>query len=92
MILFSVMFWAGWDDEMNDGSFADANTGEVLRKEDGYWPFYPGEPNGGRFENCVVVWPARDAWNDFNCKQRAYGFCNMQPRPRFVLRGMLSLL
>ena len=85
--LYLVMFWGGWDDEATNGQFVNANTGEMLRKEDGYWPFFPGEPNGGSLESCVVVWPARNAWNDFNCGIGVYGFCHMEPRPRFVLRG-----
>ena len=71
---------------------AHSNTGRVLRKEDGFWPFYPGEPNGDRLENCAVLWPVRNAWNDLNCKSKAIGFCNIQPRPRFVMRGTLPYM
>ena len=48
---------------------------------------FPGEPNGGNLENCAVVWPDRNAWNDAPCSHLLNGFCHMQPRPRFVLRG-----
>ena len=30
-------------------------------------PWFPGEPNGQDFENCVVFWPDEGAWNDENC-------------------------
>jgi hypothetical protein len=40
------MFWAGYSDEFSEGFFANVNNGEILHKEDGYWPFFPGEPNG----------------------------------------------
>ena len=87
--MFSLAnIWAGWDDEKHEGKMAHSNTGRVLRKEDGFWPFYPGEPNGDRLENCAVLWPVRNAWNDLNCKSKAIGFCNIQPRPRFVMRGI----
>ena len=88
----TVMFWGGWDDEKTNGQFVNANTGETLVKEEGYWPFFPGEPNGGTMESCVVVWPARNAWNDFVCSIGVYGFCHMEPRPRFVLRGWVYSL
>ena len=35
--------WTGWDDEKKEGSMANSNTGKVLRRADGFWPFYPGE-------------------------------------------------
>ena len=63
-------------------------TGEILEKENGFWPFYAGEPNGGTLENCVVVWLHRSSMNDQLCDSKTpYGFCNMLPRPTFVLRG-----
>ena len=86
------MFWAGWDDEETNGVFVNANTKETLRNINGVWQFFPGEPNGGTKENCVVVWPARNGWNDQGCDIGAYGFCHMDPRPRLVLRGNETLL
>ena len=86
-ICFSAHFWAGWNDLKEEGTFADALTEKVLRKEDGYWPWYPGEPNGGTLENCAVVQAKRDAWNDFMCFEKVYGFCQIQPRPNLILRG-----
>jgi hypothetical protein len=85
------MIWAGWDDEKEEGSFANINTGEILRESNGFWPFYPGEPNGERMENCAVIWPSRDAWNDFLCAGSNFGFCQMQVRPRLRLRGVLKI-
>ena len=35
--------WTGWDDERQEGSMANTYTGDILRREDGFWPFYPGE-------------------------------------------------
>ena len=87
LIPFKVdSFWAGWDDEENDGTFADANTGEPLTSEM-FKPFYPGEPNGGTLENCVMVWALRDAWNDLSCDRYLTGFCHVHRKPRFKIRG-----
>ena len=80
-------FWAGWNDKINEGYFANYYTGEVLTKEGGFWPWHAGEPNGGVLENCAVVWANRKAWNDFMCFEKAHTFCNIQPRPRLILRG-----
>ena len=46
-----------------------------------------GEPNGDRLENCVVLWPHKKGWNDVDCDSKAIGFCDIQPRPRFLMRG-----
>ena len=83
----TAMFWAGWNDHKDEGTFAHALTGKELKKEDGYWPWYPGEPNGGVLENCAVVWAIRDGWNDFMCFEKAFGYCLIQPRPNLILRG-----
>ena len=53
-----------------------------------WWPWYAGEPNGGVLENCAVVWANREAWNDFMCFEGAQTFCNIQPRPTLILRGI----
>ena len=87
LLHFAAKFWAGWNDNKNEGKFSNYYTGKVLTKEDGFWPWYPGEPNGGTLENCAVVWANRDAWNDFMCFEKALSFCNIQPRPRLVMRG-----
>ena len=83
----TAMFWAGWNDNSNEGNFINYLDGKVLRKEDGFWPWYPGEPNGGVLENCAAVWPSRDAWFDYMCFEKAQGFCKIQPRPRLIMRG-----
>jgi hypothetical protein len=81
------MFWAGWTDEDNY-FFTDVNTRNMSLLEDGgFWPFYPGEPNGEYVENCAVVWPAKNAWNDYMCSLRTLGFCHIPTRPRYKLRG-----
>ncbi len=65
----------------------DANSGAILDKSAGYWPFYPGEPNGGTLENCATIWAARGAWNDYQCRDALLGFCMIQAKPRFKIRG-----
>ena len=84
----SAMFWAGFNDIENEGNFTNYLNSVVLRKEDGFWPWYPGEPNGGVLENCAAVWPSRDSWFDYMCFEKAQGFCYIQPRPRLIMRGV----
>ena len=91
-IIFSlvVQYWAGWNDNKDEGNFVNYRTGKVLRKEDGFWPWAPGEPNGGVMENCAtVVTIGNDGWNDNSCStsRDCFGFCEIQPRPRLILRG-----
>ena len=85
------MFWAGWNDLKDEGTFANALSGKELKEEDGFWPWYPGEPNGGILENCAVVWPIRNGWNDYMCFQEAYGYCKILPRPILIMRGESEL-
>ena len=41
--IFAVGFWAGWTDELVEGTFIDPNTGEELFvASDGFHPFHPG--------------------------------------------------
>ena len=86
-ILFTAMFWAGYNDNKDQGSFANELTGEILRKEDGFWPWLPAEPNGGTLEDCACVVAGLGGWNDYVCSEKARGFCEILPRPRFILRG-----
>ena len=78
------MMWAGWTDMEKEGTFTDVNTGKALD----YDIWWPGEPNGGVLENCAVSWPTRGAWIDYMCFETAKGFCNIQPRPRLIMRGL----
>ena len=34
--------WTGWDDEKQEGAWAHPYTRETLKREDGFWPFWPG--------------------------------------------------
>ena len=83
------MFWAGWDDERKEGTFQNPNTGNSLSKCLDLW--YAGEPNGGRMENCAMVWVPRKAWNDLSCTDFCHGFCHIEARPRTKMRGALIL-
>ena len=59
----------------------------MLRREDGFWPWLPAEPNGGTREDCACVVAGLAGWNDYVCSEKARGFCHILPRPRFILRG-----
>ncbi len=78
--------WTGWWDEPTEGNFSDFNTGETLT-EDAFQPWYAGEPNGNKAENCVIIWPKRNAWNDQPCTDRQCGFCELEEIPVLHIRG-----
>ena len=55
--------------------------------EKGFAPWYFGEPNGDRIENCVAVWPHRLAFNDKACARDAQTFCHFEAAPYLQIRG-----
>ena len=85
ILLYVGEFWAGWDDISTEGIFRDANTGGPMSNELDLW--YAGEPNGGRMENCAMVWVRKNAWNDLRCTASCFGFCYIDTRPRTKMRG-----
>ena len=87
MLISPGDFWAGWDDERQEGTFRDPNTGASMSNKLDLW--YAGEPNGGRMENCAIVWVRRQAWNDLSCNDFCYGFCRIEARPRTKMRGAI---
>ena len=88
IIIHAGMIWAGWDDEREEGTFSNTNTGAPLSTDLDLW--YAGEPNGGRLENCAMVWVPRKAWNDLKCKEHLTGFCYIGARPRIKMRGAIQ--
>ena len=79
-------FLVGWTDEEEEGTFVNIDTGSKLdNSTEDYW--YPGEPNGGRLENCVVVKTTTGRMHDFPCDVEYHGFCLMDRRPRIKVRG-----
>ena len=91
-----AMFWAGYNDNNDEGSFANELNGQILRKENGFWPWIPAEPNGETLENCASVlaatWQNPAGWTDYICYEELRGFCKIQPRPRLSLRGLLLMV
>ena len=85
-IIEDVNVWTGLWDEPEEGSWSDVNTGQV-RAKDEYQPWFPGEPNGDRGENCAIIWSIRNAWNDQSCLDYQCGFCELEVIPRLQLRG-----
>uniref|UniRef100_A0A4W5MA72 C-type lectin domain-containing protein n=1 Tax=Hucho hucho TaxID=62062 RepID=A0A4W5MA72_9TELE len=59
----SVMAWIGLTDKDSEGNWIWVNNTQLTTE--GYW--HPGEPNGGRGENCGMLWINYDAWNDASC-------------------------
>ena len=90
-----VSYWSGWNDNKDEGIFANHLTGKILKEDGGFWPWGPGEPNGGVLENCAAVFPLRNnTWMDVRCEGNTwvYGFCEIQPRPRLIIRGIFYIV
>ncbi|XP_059095252.1 uncharacterized protein LOC131890013 isoform X2 [Tigriopus californicus] len=81
-----LLFWNGWSDQHTDTVYQSPD-GRIMGN-DSFQPWYPGEPNGGKFENCGVVWPHLNAWNDEACSTLASFFCTLQEGPIFWMRGL----
>ena len=47
--------WAGWIDEEQEGLFQNPGTDKALTDSMVSELFYPGQPNGGRGENCAYI-------------------------------------
>ena len=81
------MFYNGWWDVPDEGSFSTANDPNDVLPSDGFHPWYLGEPNGDTLENCAVVWPLRNAWNDVSCSFPTCSFCELERAPDIQIRG-----
>ena len=63
--------WGSITDSEEEGIFRDFYTGEKIDSYD--WPFYAGNPNGGKKQNCVDMNVLMDAgWLDWYCVNRDY--------------------
>ncbi|XP_055754559.1 C-type lectin domain family 4 member M-like [Salvelinus fontinalis] len=62
---FEVTSWIGLTDEHSEGLWTWVDNTQLTTAE--YW--HPGEPNGGRDENCGMFWLQFDAWNDASCSE-----------------------
>ncbi len=78
-------FWAGWSDADNEGTFVNANTGEVMT-EDMFSDWGLGEPNGKTMENCATI-RTMGYWNDHACFSSTCGFCEFDEPPIYIMRG-----
>ena len=81
------MFYAGWWDVPQEGTFSNANDPSDVLVPSSFKPWYLGEPNGDTLENCVVVWPIRNAWNDVECNFPTCSFCELERAPDIQIRG-----
>jgi hypothetical protein len=91
LTVFVPEYWGGWWDVNEEGNFTNVNTGMLLPKEVGDTKWYLGEPNGDTLENCVIVYPDRNAWNDDSCSKKLCGFCEWERAPDLQIRGELLI-
>ncbi|XP_033107176.1 macrophage mannose receptor 1-like [Anneissia japonica] len=70
--------WIGVNDRGSDGMFVNADGSDIT-----FAAWMPGEPNGGKNENCVEIYSGASvvpgAWNDLPCNLEL-GFMCQQPR------------
>ena len=85
----SASYWAGFWDVNQEGHFESVNDGAAIGS---HQPWYSGEPNGGKVENCLVVWPNRGLWNDVDCGKRFSTFCDFEEAPYLQIRGIKQFL
>ncbi len=81
-----VNLWSGFWDEPEEGVFSDVNSGVGI-EPGAFSPWFPGEPNGERAENCGIVWSSRNSWNDQPCFTPQCGFCFLEEAPTVNIRG-----
>ena len=82
--------WLGASDILEEGSWRDSESGEVLDLSR-FWG--PGQPNGVRIQNCAGIWELDGAgitrYDDGGCeKERQCSMCNFHLPPRATLRGL----
>ena len=82
--------WLGANDILEEGTWRDSESGEVLDIAR-YWG--PGQPNGVRIQNCAGIWELDGAginrYDDGGCeKERQCSMCNFPLPPRATLRGL----
>ena len=86
--MIDALFWSGWWDSPFEGTFTDVNNDDITLEDTlGFLPWYYGEPNGDTLENCAVVWPSRNAWNDIDCAFKTCSFCELDRAPDLQIRG-----
>ena len=66
------------------------NTGDLLTPEKSRWHANT-EPNGGKLQQCLVIWTAKDSeesWNDETCDRPYCAFCELERSPVVKMRGL----
>nr|AAL29932.1 lectin 2a [Girardia tigrina] len=84
---YSDYYWIDANDIVNEVKWVDADGKELVHKN-----FHPGEPNGGRGENCGHGYLTVDGlWNHFPCNYQLWAICyregetNNGPDPNTII-------
>ena len=81
--------WAGWIDEEQEGLFQNPGTAKFLTTSQVSELFYPGQPNGGRGENCAYIKDEVKGWFDTRCGPiQRWCFCRVTKAIAFKARGI----
>ena len=78
--------WTGWWDEPKEGEFVSIPSSEPLSE---YWmpaPWWPNQPNGERFENCIYL-TQNGEWRDWPCGWKLCAACQISTSLIFALKG-----
>ena len=88
-ILDFATAWTGWWDQPHEGEMVSITSSEPLSKQL-FSPWNPGQPNGGRIENCAHL-KSNGHWNDWPCAFTLCVACQIPTTPIFVMKGNYNL-
>ena len=77
--------WTPFSDQQEEGIFRSLVDSSISD----YMPFLDGQPNGGRTENSVVIFPVKEMtpYVDVNSNRKACGWCKVNLSLLLKLRG-----
>ena len=79
--------WTGWWDKSKEHEFVSIPSSELLSE---HWmpaPWWPGQPNGERLENCVFLME-NGKWKDWPCGFKLCAACQISTTLTFALKGL----
>ena len=80
-------YWAGFDDSKKDGQFISQEGVDF-----GLDRWYPGEPNGKHYQNCLLLFVSngKGTFKDEDCESKSKFFCNVVKPVALEARGQLT--
>ena len=83
----AISIWIPYTDEKEEGVFVDLYSNATFQNIEEH--FLPGQPNGGRTENCLIEFKGM---RDFNCVKDCFSLCKIpksnNSNSQLALRGL----